>query len=204
MDDDISLVIDGILFSIAYMLLIIGPFSPIHCRLTIALAGLLSIGVAILAGSGLAYSLGWKEDLMHPLLPLLMLGIGIDDLFVICNAIDQTSLYLPAKERMMIAMRHAGPSITITSLTNSLAFLTGLSNSTLVIQSFCVHSAISILALYLSVFTIFLPVAYWDTYRVSKRWGECFGLCFCREDSILFCKGKLLSKRQREYSLGKE
>ena len=75
-----------------------------------------------------------------------------------------------------------------------MAFVTGLSNSTLMVKSFCVFASISIMTLYLSVFTIFLPVLYWDTYRISKKRKECFGLCFCKEDSILFCKGKLLSK----------
>ena len=65
-------------------------------------------------------------------------------------------------------------------------------------------ASITVMTLYLSVFTIFLPLAYWDTYRVSKRRGECFGLCCCKEDSILFCRGKLLSKEQYEYSIGKQ
>ena len=191
-NEDLKLVIYGVLLSISYALLVLGAFSPIHCRLTLTLAGLVSIAVALFTGSGLAFMLGWKEDVMHNLLPLLMLGIGIDDIFVICNAIDQTQLDLPADVRLKQAMRHAGPSITITSLTNAVAFLTGLSNSTILIKSFCVHSSITIIMLYLSVFTIFLPIAYWDTYRVSKKWGECFGLCFCKEDSILCCRGRLL------------
>ena len=197
-----GLIIYGVILCVSYMFLTIGSYSPIHCRFSLTLAGLLSIGIAIFTGSGLSFLLGFKRDLLHDMLPLLMLGIGVDDLFVICNAIDQTQLDLPAEKRLKQALRHAGPSITITSLTNALAFLSGLSNDTLLIQSFCVFACISIMTLYLSVFTIFLPIAYWDTYRVSKRYGECFGLCFCKEDSVLFCKGKLLSKEQKEYSLG--
>ena len=88
MNADLKIFVFGIALCISYVILVIGAFSPIHCRLTITLAGLMSIGIAVFVGSGLTFMLGWKEDLLHPLMPLMMLGIGIDDLFVICNAID--------------------------------------------------------------------------------------------------------------------
>ena len=58
-------------------------------------------------------------------MPILMLGIGVDDIFVIINSIDQLSLNMKPIERLKQALSHSGPSITITSLTNSLAFLSG-------------------------------------------------------------------------------
>ena len=97
-------------------------------------------------------------------------------------------------------MRHAGPSITITSFTDALAFLAGASSSIPGISSFCAYSAFSVMMLYIGVMTIFLSIIYWDTWRVSKRYGECCGLIFCKEDSILFCKGKLLSNGQKVHS----
>ena len=127
-------------------------------------------------------------------IPFLMLGIGIDDMFVICNALDQTALTLPPNERIKQAMLKAGPSITMTSLTNGLAFLAGYGSTILSIRSFCVHCSISICILYLSVLCIFLPCLYWDTIRISKHWKELCGLCFCKDDSILFCRGTFLSE----------
>jgi len=54
-----------------------------------------------------------------------MLGIGVDDMFVICNALDQSSLKKKPTDRLVECMKHAGPSITITSITDTLAFLSG-------------------------------------------------------------------------------
>ena len=55
--------------------------------------------------------------------------------------------------------------------------------------------------LYLIVLTVFLPVLFWDTWRVSKRWTDLFGiLCCIKEDSALCCKGRLLSEQQQRYS----
>ena len=62
-------------------------------------------------------------------MPFLLIGIGADDMFVMCNAVDQTDLKKPAKDRMREALGHAGPAITITSLTNALAFAFGATGS---------------------------------------------------------------------------
>ena len=123
----------------------------------------------------------------------MMLGIGVDDMFVICNALDQISLKLPAKERMIKALRHSGPSITITSLTNALAFLSGAYTNVPVVEGFCVYCCVTVGMLYLTVITIFLPVVYWDAKRISSRNKECCGLLRCSKNSIFFFKGKLLS-----------
>ena len=48
--------------------------------------------------------------------------------------------------------------------------------------------------LYLSVLTVFLPVLFWDTWRVSKKVSDLFGiLTFLKEDTIFCCKGRFLS-----------
>ena len=122
-----------------------------------------------------------------------MLGIGVDDMFVICNALDQVSLKLSTKERMVQAMRHSGPSITITSLTNALAFLSGAYTNIPIVRGFCVYCCITVVMLYLSVMTVFLPVLYWDTKRIAERKRECCGLFRCSDSSILFCGSKHLS-----------
>ena len=64
---------------------------------------------------------------VHAMLPFLLIGIGVGDMFVISNAIDQMPYTMKADERVVAGLRHAGPSITITSLTNCLAFIFGTS-----------------------------------------------------------------------------
>lgn len=176
-----------------YLVVFIGSFSPIHCRMTVSFVGLVCIIISVGAGFGISAALGFERTMAHQALPILMLGIGVDDMFVICNALDQSSLKLTPRERLIDCMRHAGPSITITSVTDALAFVAGSSSSLPGLSSFCVYSAICVLMLYLTVMTIFLTVIYWDTWRVSTRRKECCGLFCCKEDSFLFCKGKMLS-----------
>lgn len=95
-----------------------------------SMVGLLSIGLAFLAAIGLCSSFHIPYGPVHTSLPFLLLGIGVDDMFVIYSCWDS----LPLKDkvsgvpkRMGQAMRHAGLSITITSVTDAIAFLIGSS-----------------------------------------------------------------------------
>ena len=59
---------------------------------------------------------------------LLCAGIGVDDMFVIVQALeclDSSEKALPIPERIATALKHAGVSITVTSLTDILAFGVG-------------------------------------------------------------------------------
>lgn len=183
----------AVLLIVLYCSVFLGSCSPIHCRLVTALAGVMCVLLACASGFGICYIYGWKGTELISVVPVLMLGIGVDDMFVICNAIDQISIDLPASKRIKKGMQHAGPSITITSLTDAMAFFIGSTSSMLSIKAFCIFCGVTVIMLYLIVITIFLSVVVWDTHRVANRRRECCGLCCCREDSMLFCSGKFLT-----------
>ena len=97
------------------------------------------------------------------------------------------------------ALSHAGPAIPITSLTTASAFALGMMSSLEALRSFCLFATVCIVVQYLSMMTLFLAAVVWDTQRVSNFRKDCLGACCCAEDSIFFCKGKLVSQAQREY-----
>ena len=47
--------------------------------------------VSVLTGYGLAFLFGQELSNVHNILPFMLLGLGVDDMFVIVNCIDQTS-----------------------------------------------------------------------------------------------------------------
>ena len=84
--------------------------------------------MALGASFGSCFYLGLFFSDMHPCLPFLLLGIGVDDMFVIVQAVENLSASerkLPIDQRVGKAMRHAGVSITVTSVTDMAAFLIG-------------------------------------------------------------------------------
>lgn len=72
----------------AYSILFMGSFSPIHCRAAAAGITLLCVMLSYTAATGLMFILGGRVAGIHNLLPFLLIGIGVDDMFVISAAVD--------------------------------------------------------------------------------------------------------------------
>ena len=183
-----------------YSFFVLGSCSPVHMRIISALMGLTCVGLSICAGYGIAFYMGFKFSDMHGVLPFLILGLGVDDMFVIVNTIDQVPDHLSAKERFRRGFTHAGPSITITSITDGISFFIGSVTGSPALSSFCFFAGCCVVMLYFSFLTIFSPWFIEDMRRLHNRRGECFGLCCCNEDSAFCCRGQFLSKKQKQFS----
>ena len=94
---------------------------------------------------------------MHSVLPFLLLGIGIDDMFVIVQNWDTaeekrksipTDKDLSIPERVGEAVSQAGAAITITSITDVIAFGVGGSTILPALSSFCIYASVGIVATY--------------------------------------------------------
>ena len=62
------------------------------------------------------------------ILPFILLGIGVDDIFVLVRSVeevDEQQPHLPLPDRFRKALNLGGMSITVTSVTNATAFMFG-------------------------------------------------------------------------------
>lgn len=165
MQDDLALVQISISLVAVYCVMFMGSCSPIHFRSAAAGITLLCVGLSYGASNGLAYLVGGRTAGIHNLLPFLLIGIGVDDMFVISSNIDQTDPRLPVEKRMMIGLQHAGSSITITSFTNAIAFFLGCTSSLDALSSFCFFAGLGVLMLYLTSISVFAAFMVWDIRR---------------------------------------
>ena len=85
---DASLLITAFIMIFLYSFFVLGACSPIHMRITSAIIGLSCVILSIAAGYGISFFAGYKFSDMHGVLPFLILGLGVDDMFVIVNTID--------------------------------------------------------------------------------------------------------------------
>lgn len=81
------MVISGLLV-VSYTIVVIGGCSPVHFRLIVTLAGLFCIFISIRASEHFPLAMGYSKSDIHIMIPFMILGIGVDDMFVICNAVD--------------------------------------------------------------------------------------------------------------------
>jgi Niemann-Pick C1 protein len=92
------------------------------------MAGMLSIVLALIVSYGFCSMLGIFFGPVHHSLPFLLLGIGVDDMFIIMQNfynLSPAEKIKPLPEKIGLMMQHAGASITVTSLTDFVAFAIG-------------------------------------------------------------------------------
>ena len=98
-------------------------------RVLLTLAGIISVILGFIISIGFASLLGYPYTLVHAILPFLCLGIGIDDMFVIIQCLNITKKKMSKDSEIQDiiseTMAHAGVSITVTSITDVLAFGVG-------------------------------------------------------------------------------
>lgn len=169
----------GMLLLFVFVQVMLGKFNMVETRPVLSLLGLVSVGMAVGVSFGLCSAFGIPYGPVHSVLPLLMLGLGVDDMFVIVQCwynLDKTERRQELQERVGLALRHAGVAITITSLTDFVAFAIGASTVLPALQSFCIYCAIGIVALYAFQATFFVAWFTLDQTRLEKHRN---GLFWC-------------------------
>ncbi|XP_040169198.1 patched domain-containing protein 3 [Anopheles arabiensis] len=148
-------------FSSTFVLMI--AFSVVTCMMGdvvrskpwLGLMGNVSAVMATSAAFGLAMYLGIEFIGINLAAPFLMIGIGIDDTFVMLAAWRRTSVKLSVPERMGHMMSEAAVSITITSLTDMISFWIGILSPFPSVQIFCAYSGFAVCFTYLWHVTFF-------------------------------------------------
>ncbi|KAH3850235.1 hypothetical protein DPMN_092642 [Dreissena polymorpha] len=175
-----------------YLAFTVSKFSCIEQKGFLAIAGLLSIGMAIVFTYGIGFATGIMFGPIHQITPFMLLGIGVDDMFVMMEAVRQLSpeeRALCVEERIGLALKHARVSITVTSITDIVAFAIGGSTVIPSLSTFCVYAAIDVLALYILQATFFVACVTLDEQRNDARRNAC---CICVKHDVKYKPGKYI------------
>ncbi|XP_033120947.1 patched domain-containing protein 3-like isoform X2 [Anneissia japonica] len=117
--------------------------------------GIISAALAIMSTGGIMGFAQVPFNQIVSVTPFLAIGIGLDDMFIMLAAWRQTNPKLSVEERMGLAYSEAAVSITITSLTDILAFSIGAYNPLPAIQIFCLYTGVAIAFDYIYQITFF-------------------------------------------------
>lgn len=116
----------------------------------------------------------WKiTGPVHSILPFVLLGIGLDDAFVIANAFDREREGVSREgesdealvKRGARSLARAGASITVTSLTDLVAFAISSTSALPALASFCAFASINIFFLWALAATFFTSTMVIDEKR---------------------------------------
>ncbi|XP_026106051.1 patched domain-containing protein 3-like [Carassius auratus] len=169
------------LFSVTYFLAI--TISILSClrldcvrtKVWVAAFGVVSVGLAVLASFGLLLFCGMPFAMTVATAPFLILGVGVDDMFIMISCWQKTEVDKAVEVRLAETYKEAGVSITITTLTDVLAFYIGLLTPFRSVQSFCMYTSTALLFCYVFNITFFGACLAYNGRREkgNRHWLTC-------------------------------
>ncbi|XP_038057103.1 patched domain-containing protein 3-like isoform X2 [Patiria miniata] len=172
--------------------------------------GVISAAFSILSALGMLSLVGLEYNNIVSLMPFLILGVGVDNMFVMVAAWRQLSLYLSVEERMGRTFSEAAVSITITNVTTVLAFIIGASSSLPGVRTFCIYAGVAMFFVYFYQMTFFGAAM----ALIGQREAQNLHCYTCkkvlpREESpnkfyLLFCSGGISRTKHKGHTIDLE
>ncbi|KAL1250583.1 hypothetical protein QQF64_018379 [Cirrhinus molitorella] len=190
------------LFSITYFLAIaisVLSCSRLDCvrtKVWVAAFGVVSAGMAVLASFGLLLFCGMPFAMTVASAPFLILGVGVDDMFIMISCWQKTEVHKAVEVRLAETYKEAGVSITITTLTDVLAFYIGLLTPFRSVQSFCMYTSTALLFCYVFNITFFGACLAFNGRREkgNRHWLTCMRVPEASGDDNVCCVGGAYDK----------
>ncbi|XP_063444033.1 patched domain-containing protein 3-like isoform X2 [Mytilus trossulus] len=132
-------------------------------------AGVVASGLSILGALGLGSALQVEFVNIVGVMPFLIIGIGVDDMFILMSGLASAPKDKSAEERVGRTIQSSGVAITITSLTNVTAFAAGMLSTFQSVRNFCFYTGLAVLLCYVNQMT-FLSLLFqvWLCYCVMS------------------------------------
>uniref|UniRef100_A0A0K0DUE9 SSD domain-containing protein n=1 Tax=Strongyloides stercoralis TaxID=6248 RepID=A0A0K0DUE9_STRER len=128
-------------------------------KIIVALGSIMCPILAITSTYGMISAFGMRTNSFMLVMPFLVMGIGVDDAFLMIHSFQRLGNQGFNKiDRMGIVYEEVGPSITITSLTNFISFLIGITTPTPEIRMFCIATSIAMALGYIYELILFGPI----------------------------------------------
>ena len=139
--------------------------------------GIMIVILSVLVSAGICGLLQIKATLIiGQVIPFLILAIGVDNMYIISNAIDETDPKSSIDERVGEGLSKIGTSVTLASLSEFLAFMLGSLTRMPAVQAFCLYAGIAIIMNYILQITCYTALLSWDLKRSSDNRLEFFPL----------------------------
>ncbi|EKX54451.1 hypothetical protein GUITHDRAFT_99930 [Guillardia theta CCMP2712] len=167
--DTILLVISFVAVSLFAFVVMHSFMDRVASKGALGLCACLSVFLAIGSAFGLMGYCRVKYNPVVAFVSFLLLGLGVDDSFVLVQAYHYSAAHLPAdasvQQRMFLTFKTAGTSIFFTSITDFIAFAVGASSSFPAVQGFCAYAASGVILLFVHQLLFFGAFMALDAHR---------------------------------------
>ncbi|KAI4297881.1 hypothetical protein L6164_037740 [Bauhinia variegata] len=147
----------------------------VSSKVLLGLSGVMLVMLSVLGSVGIFSAIGVKSTLIiMEVIPFLVLAVGVDNMCILVHAMKRQSIVLPIEERISNALAEVGPSITLASLSEILAFAVGSFISMPACRVFSMFAALAVLLDFLLQVTAFVALMTLDFMRSEDHRIDCF------------------------------
>lgn len=183
-NSDIVTILISYLLMFAYSTIMLGQFISvdrilIDSKITLGLAGVLIVLLSVAASLGFFSYIGQPATLIIiEVVPFLVLAVGVDNIFILVQTF-QRDKQLPGEsleEQIGRVLGRVGPSMLLTSTSESVAFFLGALTNMPAVKIFSMYAAMAVLFDFLLQITCFISLMALDARR--QRAGH-LDVCCC-------------------------
>ncbi|XP_059445975.1 uncharacterized protein LOC132177601 [Corylus avellana] len=177
---DVITIIVSYLVMFAYVSVTLGDASRLSSfylssKVLLGLSGVLLVMLSVLASVGFFSAIGVKSTLIiMEVIPFLVLAVGVDNMCILVHSVKRQSLELPLEERISNALVEVGPSITLASLSEIVAFAVGSFIPMPACRVFSMFAALAVLLDFFLQVTAFVALIVFDCLRAEDNRIDCF------------------------------
>lgn len=172
-NSDIMTILASYLIMFGYITLMLGQYRRldrilVDAKVTLGLAGVLLVLVSVGASLGFYSYLGIPSTLIIvEVVPFLVLAVGVDNIFILVQTYQREELRDGESVEVLVArvVGKVGPSMLLTSLSESLAFFLGALTNMPAVKVFSLYAAMAVLFDFLLQITIFICLLTLDAKR---------------------------------------
>ncbi|XP_074592588.1 uncharacterized protein LOC141848455 [Curcuma longa] len=177
---DVITILVSYLVMFAYISITLGEkhqFSSIFVssKVLLGISGVVLVLLSVLGSIGFYSAIGVKSTLIiMEVIPFLVLAVGVDNMCILVHAIKRQPLELLLEERISNALTEVGPSITLASLSEVMAFAVGSFIPMPACRVFSMFAALAVLLDFLLQVTTFVSLIIFDSLRAEDKRIDCF------------------------------
>ena len=150
----------------------------VQSKFTLGICGIIIVLMSVSASVGLFAAAGLKATLIiAEVIPFLVLAVGVDNIFLIVHELERVNHSHPDEEidiRVAKALGRMGPSILLSALTETIAFVLGVFVGMPAVKNFAAYAAGAVIINAILQVTMFVAVLALNQRRVESNRIDCF------------------------------
>lgn len=174
--EDIPLIPIVFLIMSVFTTMVFFKRDKVKSRSLLGFGAVVAVLLSLLSGYGLLFIIGTPFTSMTQILPFVIFGVGVDDAFIIYGSYCRTDPKTKTEDRIGETIDDVGISITLTSITSTLAFALGCTSQIPAVYWLCLYAFPTVIFIYIYQITFFIAWIVLDERRIQHNKRDC---CIC-------------------------